>query len=66
MKRKSLDVLKEVFKTIKGNPDITMSTLERKIRTNPHSLKEHCECLEYFGLIKIERTKETTKLRVFK
>jgi predicted transcriptional regulator len=62
MKRKSLDIQKEIFETIKKNPGITMSQLERKIGTNPASLKEHCEHLEYLKLIKIEKSDKTTKL----
>lgn len=62
MKRKALDVQKEVYLAIKSNSGITMSSLERKIRTNPNSLKEHCEALAYFGLIKIEKTPKTQKL----
>lgn len=62
MKRKSLDIQKKILETIKKNSEITMSTLERKIGTNPASLKEHCEHLEYLGLIKIKKTKETTTL----
>jgi len=64
MKRKSLDVQKEIFKAIKDNPGITMSELERKIGTNPSSLKEHCEHLEYLGLIKIKKSERTTELFV--
>ena len=55
-----------ILKAIKKNPGITMSSLERKIGTNPASLKEHCESLEELGLIKIERTEKTTKLRIKK
>lgn len=39
-----------------------MSTLERKTGTNPYSLKEHCEVLAYFNLIKIKKTDRTTTL----
>ena len=62
MKRKSLDVQKEVLLLIKKNQGITLSELERKVGTNPRSLKEHCEQLEFLGLIKISREKNTTKL----
>ena len=62
MKRKALEVQKIIFKAIKENPGITMSTLERKIGTNPRSLKEHCENLAYFSLIRIVKEKGTTKL----
>ncbi|MBT5022297.1 winged helix-turn-helix domain-containing protein [Candidatus Woesearchaeota archaeon] len=64
MKRKTLDVQNEILKVIKANPDITLSALERKIGTNPTSLKEHCEQLEFLGIIKIERTNKTTKLKI--
>ena len=64
MKRKALEVQKIIFKAIKENQGITMSTLERKIGTNPRSLKEHCENLAYFGLIRIAKEKNTTKLYV--
>ena len=66
MKRKSLDVQKEVLKKIKQHDGITMSSLERIIGTNPHSLKEHCEQLQYLGLIKIVKMDNTQKLYVDK
>jgi DNA-binding MarR family transcriptional regulator len=62
MKRKSLDIQKGILKAIKSNPGITMSSLERKIGTNPASLKEHCEHLAYLGIIRIKRSKNTTEL----
>jgi len=61
-KRKAVDLQREIYKAIKKNPGITMSELERKIGTNPNSLKEHCENLEYFKLIRIERKNNTRKL----
>ena len=64
MKRKSLKLQKEILKFIKNNPNITMSSLERKIKTNPTSLKEHCESLADLGLIKIKKTEKTTKLMI--
>lgn len=62
MKRKSLDVQKEIFKAIRENTGITLTELERKIGTNPRSLWEHCEQLEFLKLIKIKRTDKTTQL----
>ncbi len=53
MKRKSLDVQKEIFELIKQKPGITISDLERKIGTNPASLREHVEQLLYFNLIEV-------------
>jgi len=62
MKRKSLTVQREILKFIKSNPGITLSQLERKVRTNPRSLKEHCVQLDYLKLIKISKEEKTTKL----
>lgn len=64
MKRKSLDIQKKIFNTIKENQGITMSQLERKIGTNPASLKEHCEHLAYFKLIRIVKHDNTRQLFV--
>jgi len=66
MKRKTLDVQRAIYDTIKRNPRITMSALERKIRTNPNSLKEHCQQLAFFGLIRINKTKDTQRLNAIR
>ena len=66
MKRKTLIVQKEIFLAIKNNIGITMSQLERKIGTNPRSLKEHCENLAYFKLIKIIKGNNTRRLYIVK
>ncbi len=66
MKRKTLEVQKKILKTIRDSRVISMSSLERKIGTNPRSLKEHCEQLADFELIKIKRTEKTTKLIALK
>jgi DNA-binding Lrp family transcriptional regulator len=60
MKRKALDVQKEILKVIRKNSKISMSALERKIRTNPASLREHCQQLQWLGLVKIKHTDKTT------
>jgi len=62
MKRKSLEIQREIFKTVKDNEGITMTQLERKVGTNPKSLREHCENLAYFGIIKIIKKDNTQKL----
>lgn len=64
VKRKTSDLLKEIYNLIKNNPDITMSELERKTGTNPNSLVEHCKVLEHFKLVKIERAEGTRRLKV--
>lgn len=62
VKRKSLDIQKEIFNVIKKSPGITMTELERKVGTNPNSLRMHCEHLAHFNLIQIKKLKDTTKL----
>ena len=64
MKRKTTDVQKQIYKTIKENSGISMSSLERKIGTNPKSLREHCENLSHFKLIRIVKSEKTTRLYV--
>lgn len=61
-RRKPTTLIIEIYQTIKSNPRITMSTLERKAGTNPTSLREYCKVLEKFGLIKIQKTSKTTVL----
>lgn len=62
MKRKALFLQQVILTLIKNNPEITLSTLERKAKTNPTSLKEHCEQLKWLGLISIRKTEKTTIL----
>lgn len=66
MKRKTLELQRRILDTIKNNPKITMSTLERKIGTNPKSLREHCKYLSYLGVIKIDKNEKTTRLQYIK
>ncbi|PIN74138.1 hypothetical protein COV20_00810 [Candidatus Woesearchaeota archaeon CG10_big_fil_rev_8_21_14_0_10_45_16] len=62
MKRKTLEIQREIYTAIQENPGITLSQLERKIRTNPTSLKKHCEELAFLRLIRIEKSDTTTLL----
>jgi len=62
MKRSVRKLIKEILQAIRKNSGITLSTLERKIGTNPRGLKEHCLLLQDLGLVKITKTKLTTKL----
>lgn len=64
MRRNHLKLQKEIYLTIEKNPNITMSQLERRVGTNPASLKEHCLALQELGLIKIKKTDKTTKLKI--
>lgn len=63
MKREVFKLQKQILSYIEKNPGISMSELERKIRTNPASLRAHCKHLEELGIITINRTQNTTKLK---
>lgn len=43
-----------------------MTSLERKIRTNPASLREHCEHLDFFELLHIKKEPTTQKIYLTK
>ncbi len=62
-RRKPTEIIETIYENIKQSPGITMSQLERKIGTNPLGLREYCQTLQKFGLIKIEKTDKTTILR---
>jgi len=65
-KRSSFDVQLKILKTIYENQGITMTSLERKIRTNPASLREHCEHLDFFELLHIKKEPTTQKIYLTK
>lgn len=61
-KRSVFSIQLQILKTIKQEAGITMSSLERKIRTNPKYLREYCKYLEFFNLIKIKKEPNTQKV----
>ncbi|MBI5066469.1 hypothetical protein HZA97_09645 [Candidatus Woesearchaeota archaeon] len=61
-KRGALEIQLLILKIVHNKPGITFSELERKVGTNPTSLKQHCDHLEYFNLVKILREPKTRKL----
>jgi predicted transcriptional regulator len=58
MKRKSLEIKKQILRVLKQEEQISVKKLERKINSNYQSILNNCEELEYFGLVKISKTKE--------
>ena len=56
MKRKPLEIKKEILKILKEEKEISVKQLERKVNTNYQTILNNCEELKYFGLITIEKT----------
>ena len=60
MKRKPLEIKKEILKILKSEQEISIKKLERKINTNYQTILNNCEELAYFGFIQVIKTKENT------
>ena len=54
-KRTYNEIRKEILKTLLKEGPLTYAQLERKIKTNPDSLRMHCKDLELFTALKITR-----------
>jgi len=61
MKRKPLEIKKQIMEILKKEQQISIKKLERKINTNYQSIINNCEELEYFGLIEISKTKKNSR-----
>lgn len=57
MKRKPLEIKKKIIEILNKEQSISIKKLERKINTNYQTIINNCEELEFFGLIKILKTK---------
>ncbi len=63
MSRKSgLDVKKSILKALKEQ-ECSLRELETKVNTNYLTIRKHCEELEYFGIIKIEKHKKNKYIK---
>ena len=58
MKRKPLEIKKQILKILKEEGKISVKKFERKINTNYQTILNNCEELQFFGLVKIYKTKE--------
>lgn len=56
MKRKPLEIKKEILKILKEYGEISVKKLERKVNTNYQTILSNCEELEYFRVVKILKT----------
>lgn len=61
MKRKPLEIKKKILKILKAEGITSIKKLERKVNTNYQSIINKCEELEYFGFVKISKTKENSR-----
>lgn len=59
-KRNSLEIKKEILKLLK-NKEMALRSLERKVDTNPNTIKNQIEELEYFGFVEIIKHKKSEK-----
>lgn len=57
-KRKPLEIKKEIIKILNQEKNISVKKLERKINTNYQTIINNCKELEYFGILKMKKTKE--------
>jgi predicted ArsR family transcriptional regulator len=56
-KRSSYEMRKEILLMLKEEP-LVYSKLERKLSTNPNTIKMHCKALEEDGFVKITKTEK--------
>ena len=60
MKRKPLEIKKRILSILKKEQKVSIKKLERKVNTNYQTILNNCEELEYFGLVKISKTRENS------
>jgi predicted transcriptional regulator len=60
MKRKPIEIKKDILNILKKEQNISIKKLERKINTNYQTILNNCEELEYFGFVKINKTHENS------
>jgi predicted transcriptional regulator len=58
MKRKPLEIKKEILKILNSEQKLSIKKLEKKVNTNYQTIINNCKELEYFGFLKIKKTKE--------
>lgn len=55
MKRKRIEVLKVILKALGDGKSHSYGELERKANTNWQTVRDHCEELELFGAVEINK-----------
>lgn len=66
MKRTHKEIMKNILKILKDGKYYHFGSLERKINTNWKTIRAHCESLEFFNAITIDKEKgvKITKLGI--
>lgn len=58
MKRRPIDIKKEIFSILEKENTISVKKLERKINTGYKTILNNCEELGYLGFLVVEKTLE--------
>ena len=61
MKRKVLDIKKDILNTLKKESKISLKALEIKVNTGSQTIFTQLEELEFFGAIEINKIKKNPK-----
>ena len=61
MKRKPLDIKKEIVKVLRENKELSLRELDIKVNTNYKTIRDQIEELEYFGIVEVIKHKKSEK-----
>ncbi len=61
MKRKPLDIKKEILRVLKENGELSLRELDIKVNTGYMTIKDQVEELEFFGKIEVIKHKRSEK-----
>lgn len=61
MKRKPLEIKKQILKILKENGEVSLRELDIKANTNYQTIRDQIEELEFFGLVEVIKHKKSEK-----
>ena len=61
MKRKVLDIKKDILRTLKKEGELSLKALEIKVNTGSQTIFTQLEELEFFGAIEVKKIKKNPK-----
>jgi len=59
--RSSLEIKKAIIRLLKKEGSLSIRRLDIKLNTGSKTIKAHCKELEFFGIVKIRKTKEGSR-----
>jgi len=59
--RSSLEIKKAIIRILKKENGLSIRRLDIKLNTGSQTIKSHCKELEFFGIVKIRKTKEGSR-----